>query len=107
MTDRVGVAMKNVSVSVVVALVVCVPVGALCQRSDSEHDVAIQALASRPKISQALELVRDFESEAEATLIELTEIPAPPFGEAERGQKFVALLREAGLGDPSPLGCRA
>lgn len=99
MTDRVGVAMKNVSVSVVVALVMCVPVGALCQRSDSEHDVAIQALASRPKISQALELVRDFESEAEATLIELTEIPAPPFGEAERGQKFVALLREAGLGD--------
>ena len=80
MTGRVGVAMKTASVSIVVALVMCVPVTALCQRSDGEHDAAIQALVSRPQIRQALEFVRDFESEAEATLIELTEIPAPPFG---------------------------
>ena len=32
-------------------------------------------------------------------LIELNEIPAPPFGEDERGRRFAEMLREAGLDD--------
>ena len=41
--------------------------------------------------------MRALEAEAEATLIELTEVSAPPFGESARAALFATLLRDAGL----------
>ena len=91
--------MKNFTTAVVVALGLYVHVSAAGQPLGGDYDAAIQILASRPQVRQALELARGLEADAEATLIELTEIPAPPFGEAERAQKFASLLREVVLRD--------
>ena len=92
-------AMKCSAVAVGIALTVCSPRPALAQSPDSEYDAAIRAVAGRPEVRHALALARMLERTADAALIELTEIPAPPFGEAARGRRFAALLREAGLAD--------
>ena len=52
-------------------------------------------------MQRALELTRSLEPPSERELVELTEIPAPPFGEAARGTRYAEMLREAGLEDVS------
>jgi tripeptide aminopeptidase len=91
--------MKSSAIAVGIALAVCSPRPALAQAPDPEYDAAIRAVAARPAVRHALALVRMLERTADAALIELTEIPAPPFQEAERGQRFAGLLRAAGLAD--------
>ncbi|MFM7750747.1 MAG: M20/M25/M40 family metallo-hydrolase [Opitutaceae bacterium] len=71
------------------------------------------AVAATPEETRARELIaspqfqavvaayeRDFDRFV-AELIQLTEIPAPPFGEKARGEAFARLLREAGIEDIS------
>ena len=82
-------------VLVVVSACCCPAVAAL--QGERDYDTAVRALAARPEISHALEFVRALEAEAEATLIELTEVSAPPFGESARAALFATLLRDAGL----------
>lgn len=53
-------------------------------------------LLSRPVIQEAFRLVEEFDAWALDRLIELTEIPAPPFMETERGLRYAQLLRDAG-----------
>ena len=92
--------MKSPAIAVgIAALAVCSPRPAPAQAPDPAYDAAIRAVAARPEVRRALALARRLERPAEATLIELTQIPAPPFGEAERGRRFAALLRVAGLAD--------
>ena len=91
--------MKSPAIAVGIALAVCSPRPALAQSPDPEYDVAVRRVARRPEVRHALALARVLERTAEAALIELTEIPAPPFEEAERGRRFAALLRDAGLDD--------
>ena len=61
----------------------------------------IDALAARPAVRAALQHLVAMEDELVDDLVELTEIPAPPFGEGPRGERFAALLKEAGLTDVS------
>ena len=91
--------MKSPVIAVGIALAVCSPRPAPAQPPDPEYDAAIRAVAARPEVRRALALARRLERTAEATLIELTEIPAPPFLEAERARRFAQLLRAAGLVD--------
>ena len=91
--------MKSPAIAVGIALAVCSLRPALAQAPDPEYDAAIRAVAARPAVRHALSLVRMLEGTADAALIELTEIPAPPFQEAERGRRFAAFLRAAGLAD--------
>ena len=91
--------MKSSAIAVGIALAVCSPRSAPAQPPDPEYDAAIRAVAARPEVRRALALVRMLERRAEAPLVELTQIPAPPFGEAERGRRFAELLRAAGLAD--------
>ena len=53
-------------------------------------------LSSRPVIQEAFRLVEEFDAWALYRLIELTEIPAPPFMETERGLRYAQLLRDTG-----------
>jgi acetylornithine deacetylase/succinyl-diaminopimelate desuccinylase-like protein len=46
-----------------------------------------------------MEHIVAIEPQSRRDLIELTEIPAPPFGEDKRAQRFAEMLREAGLSD--------
>lgn len=91
--------MKSSAIAVGIALAVCGPRPAPAQPTDPEYDAAIRAVAARPEVRRALALVRVLERTAEPTLIELTQIPAPPFGEAARGRRFAELLRATGLAD--------
>ena len=59
----------------------------------------IQKIKSDKKVSKALAYVATVVERAERELIEITEIPAPPFKETARAQRFAEMLREAGLTD--------
>ena len=51
------------------------------------------------RVKAALAHIVDLEPRSHADLIELTEIPAPPFKEERRAARFAEMLREAGLED--------
>ena len=91
--------MKSPAIAVGIAMVVFASGTSLAQPPEREYDVEIQGLVAQSAIEQALALTRVLEIGAESALIELTEIPAPPFGEADRAVRFAALLRETGLVD--------
>ncbi len=61
----------------------------------------VSGLASDPGVMMALENIEDQEAQLIADLVELTEIPAPPFGEAQRAARFAEMLTIAGLSDVS------
>ena len=84
-----------------IAALVCISGSALAGQRDGDHGAAVARLTARPDIIQALNLARDLEAGAESDLIELTEIPAPPFGEAARAARFAEMLQVAGLPEVS------
>jgi len=53
-------------------------------------------LAATPAITNAFRIVEELDEWALQRLIELTEIPAPPFMEEARGRRFAELLTELG-----------
>ena len=53
-------------------------------------------LAAHPAIANAFRIVEELDAWAVRQLIELTEIPAPPFMEEARGRRFAELLAEVG-----------
>ena len=55
------------------------------------------ALAAEPTVSAALAAVKASEPQTIETQIRLTEIPAPPFKEAARGEEMRRLFQQAGL----------
>lgn len=64
-----------------------------------EAQQRISTLVAKPRIQDSLTHIVAMESELLSDLIELTEIPAPPFGEDERAQRFAEMLRASGLSD--------
>jgi len=60
-----------------------------------------EAMLDSEQIRLALQHIVDNEPRALQDLIELTQIPAPPFAEEQRGLRFAELLRDAGLHDVS------
>ncbi len=63
------------------------------------YEREIAALSVDPRVGAALEHVVSIEPRSRRDLVELTEIPAPPFKEDRRAARFAELLREAGLAD--------
>ena len=64
-----------------------------------EYKAEIAALMSNSDVVAAMEHIVAIEPQSRRDLIELTEIPAPPFGEEKRARRFAEMLREAGLSD--------
>lgn len=60
---------------------------------------SVREMMDSAQLQSALQHIVDLEPASLQDLIELTEIPAPPFGEGPRGLRFAELLREAGLED--------
>ncbi len=60
---------------------------------------AIETMLDSEQIRLALQHIVENEPRALQDLIELTQIPAPPFAEEQRGLRFAELLRDAGLQD--------
>jgi len=65
------------------------------------YSAEMSALVANPAVAAALAHVIEIEPRSHTDLIELTEIPAPPFKEQRRAERFAELLREAGLNDVS------
>lgn len=63
----------------------------------TNFDDEIRRLAQHPAVQQALRSVDERDAQTMANLSELTQIPAPPFGEEARGRRFAELLRETGV----------
>ena len=75
---------------------VAVPVGVRAQ-SPTEYDENVRALMSHPAVRTALNVIEETDDRTMAELVALTEIPAPPFQEEERGRAFLGMLEEAGV----------
>lgn len=67
--------------------------------ASAKHDEAVQKVLSSDAYKKALAVLDQEHERIVEEGIKLTEIPAPPFKEAERAKAFAALLRESGLKD--------
>ena len=63
---------------------------------EADFDSQVTALLADPRIREALAVIETLEPTTTRDLIHLTEIPAPPFMEADRAAAFVDLLASAG-----------
>jgi acetylornithine deacetylase/succinyl-diaminopimelate desuccinylase-like protein len=82
------------SVALVVLASTAAP--AVAQEPEAAYVREIRELVSDPAIEHAFRLIEEHDDWALDRLIELTEIPAPPFKEAARGARFGELLAELG-----------
>lgn len=64
--------------------------------AQKKYQDEIAALLKNPKVKEAFKTIVDLDRETLQNLITLTEIPAPPFHEQARGEKFSAMLRSLG-----------
>ena len=97
--------MSSIRLPILLGVLICAST-ALADDSPSvtitpDVQLLVSDLASEPRVQIALENIESQETSLIADLIELTEIPAPPFGEAQRGVRFAEMLRAAGLADVS------
>ncbi len=60
------------------------------------YDAEIRGLIERPEVQSAFTEIEELDGWSLQTLIELTEIPAPPFMESDRARRYVELMREVG-----------
>ena len=87
---------RSGSSALVIALLSSAPAVVSAQVAAAEYTEEAQALLANSAVASALQLAEDHDDWALERLIELTEIPAPPFMEALRGERFAELLIEAG-----------
>lgn len=66
------------------------------QTTDARYEQQIRAIADHPAVREAFRRVEALDPWGVERLIELTQIPAPPFGEGPRAARYAELLREAG-----------
>ncbi len=62
----------------------------------TEADAEIAQITQHPAVRAAFDAIMELEPQTQADLITLTEIPAPPFAETERGLAFADMLRDSG-----------
>jgi acetylornithine deacetylase/succinyl-diaminopimelate desuccinylase-like protein len=71
--------------------------GAFLPVQGQDASAEVQALLRDPAVQEALGHVEATDERTMSDLRTLTEIPAPPFLEEERGRAFLGMLREAGV----------
>lgn len=64
--------------------------------AEPAHMSEIEAIAARPDVQRAFEIIDRQKTQSLRDLIRLTQIPAPPFMEERRANAYAALLRNAG-----------
>jgi len=89
--------MRAISISVpAIALLLAHPARAAAQDASPRYVEEARALAANPAVADALRMAEELNDWALERLVELTEIPAPPFMEEARGRRFAELLGELG-----------
>lgn len=87
------------SLAAALSLVLACGAGPVLAAPAGQVPPELAAVLASPRYAAARAALRADHPQMVEQLIALTEIPAPPFGEAERGRAFAELLRAAGLGD--------
>jgi len=77
-------------------LLVATATGLGAQTVDPQYTEQAHALADNPAVREALQRIEALDAWGMERLIELTQIPSPPFGEAARAARYAELLGEAG-----------
>lgn len=67
-----------------------------CDAAENPFCDDVERLRADARVQEALRFIAAGDERALRDLIELTEIPAPPFGEEQRARRYAELLREAG-----------
>jgi tripeptide aminopeptidase len=75
---------------------VLLPAILVAQTASPEYASEARSLMSMPAIVNAMQLAEDLDDWSLERLIELTEIPAPPFMEEVRGARYAELLKQYG-----------
>lgn len=75
---------------------VLLPAILVAQTASPEYASEARSLMSMPAIANAMQLAEDLDDWSLERLIELTEIPAPPFMEEVRGARYAELLKQYG-----------
>jgi tripeptide aminopeptidase len=88
-------ALARTTIGLLGVAVVAIPTGV--QGQDPDYDAEVAALVALPSVVRALELIDERDARTMADLLELTEIPAPPFAEQARGARFLEKLLEVGV----------
>lgn len=76
-----------------------VPMTGMADSLGADFDEQAEALKRADRVQSAMNHVLTIEPQSHSDLIELTEIPAPPFKEQARGKRFREMLVESGLTD--------
>ncbi|MFT5100572.1 MAG: tripeptide aminopeptidase, partial [Planctomycetaceae bacterium] len=76
-----------------------VPLVSMAEETGNDMNQLAMALKSHKRVDAAMDHVLVLEPQSRSDLIELTEIPAPPFQEQVRGQRFKEMLIASGLTD--------
>lgn len=63
---------------------------------DKKYQDDIRALVKKPVVMNAFKRIIELEPETQQNLITLTEIPAPPFKEQKRAEKFMGMMKAIG-----------
>ncbi|WP_420632837.1 M20/M25/M40 family metallo-hydrolase [Candidatus Palauibacter sp.] len=79
--------------AVVGAVLLAATPGGLAGQAASEN---VRALVDHPAVQNAFGIIEELEPRTIRELIELTQVPAPPFMETERARVYAEWLREAG-----------
>ena len=87
---------SKVRTSCLAVLTLAVLTPPLCAQSTA-FDQEVRRLAQHPAIQRAMALVEETDAQTMADLVELTQIPAPPFAEEARGARFKEMLAELGV----------
>ena len=64
--------------------------------SDKKYEREVLTIAKQSKVQRAFTTIEELEPQTQRELIMLTEIPAPPFKEKVRAEKYAEMLRESG-----------
>ncbi len=78
------------------AVLLCLP-ASLSAQSAQDYEARIRQLMNHPAVRAAVEHVEATDAQTMADLRTLTQIPAPPFMEEERGRAFLAMMEEIGV----------
>ncbi|MEE8147417.1 MAG: hypothetical protein V3T24_07440, partial [Longimicrobiales bacterium] len=87
---------RTATLAFVTILAVLPASSATAQNIEPEYLEEMEALAAQQTVLNALSRVEDLDAWGMGLLVELTEIPAPPFMEEVRAARFAELLQEAG-----------
>jgi len=83
-----------------VLLAILLATGSVLGQTPTTPDERVRQIRADPRYQRAVEFINSDYPRFVRELVELTEIPAPPFGEQERGAAYLAMLRELALTNP-------